>query len=176
MPLFGSKKLPEVFPEVRATDLDGQDLIFPPDLPAEITLIVVSFRDDLDPLADQWARLGHSIEEQYPERFAVIEAPVVSRGMKLFGDLATAGIRGQVDGAEEHARTLPLYVDKKAFRKSLCVTTEAEVYPFLVHRETGRILWGSSGAIDVAEAQKLEEAVARGLTTPPGPPVSDEEE
>ena len=59
MSLFGSSSLPDVFPEVRATDLDGTELTLPADLPAPVVLIIVSFQDDLDPLADQWARLGH---------------------------------------------------------------------------------------------------------------------
>lgn len=176
MPLFGSRSLPESFPETRATDLDGGDLTLPTDLPAEFALVIVLFRDEMDPLADQWARLGHSIEERHPERFAVVETPVVGRGMKLFGDLATVGIRGQVNGDQEHARTLPVYVDKKAFRKKLGLSKEGEVYPFLVHRDTGRILWAGEGEIDMDEVKALEEALADALESPPAPLVTQDEE
>lgn len=175
MPLFGSTSLPDAFPEVRATDLDGKDLTLPSDLPAELCLVIVLFRDELDPLADQWARLGHAMEGNAEGRFAVVETPVVGRGMKLFGGLATAGIRGQVEGEQEHARTLPIYVDKKAFRKSLHLSKEGEVYPFLVHRQTGRVLWGGEGEIDMEEVQELEAAVAEALASPP-PPLPDEPE
>ena len=179
MPLFGSDDLPETFPDVRATDLDGNDLTLPADLPAELALVVVSFRDEMDPLADQWARLGHSIEERHPDRFAVLETPVIGRGMKLFGGLATAGIRNQVEGEQEHARTLPIYVDKKSFRKALGLSKDGDVYPFLVHRETERILWGGRGEIDMHEVEGLEEAVAEALANPPEPlprpPDADED-
>ena len=169
MSLFGSDELPETFPDVRATDLNGDDLTLPADLPAELALVIVSFRDEMDPLADQWARLGHSIEERHPGRFAVLETPVIGRGMKLFGGLATAGIRNQVEGDKEHARTLPIYVNKKSFRKALHLSKDGDVYPFLVHRETTRILWGGRGEIDMHEVEGLEEAVTKALESPPDP-------
>ena len=159
MPLFRPSGLPETFPEVRAVTLDGDARTLPADLPAPLTLVVVLFKDDLDPLADQWARLGHSIEELYPGQFAVIETPVVGRGMKLLGDLATSGIRGQVDGEQEHARTFPIYVDKKPFRKALKLGSEGDVHAFLVQRADGAILWAGEGAIDLGEVQALEAAV-----------------
>ena len=99
----------------------------------------------------------------------MVETPVVTRGMKLFGGLATAGIRGQVDGDQEHARTLPIYVDKKAFRKELGLSKEGDVYPFLVHRDTGRVLWGGQGEIDMDEVSGLERALADALDSPPAP-------
>lgn len=177
MPLFGSRSLPEAFPEVRATGLDGAERTLPADLPTELSLVIVLFRDEMDPMADQWARLGHSIETQHPERFSVVETPVVGRGMKLLGGLATLGIRGQVDGDQEHARTLPIYVDKKPFRKKLGLSKEGDVYPFLVHRETGRILWGGRGEIDMDEVNSLEAALTEALASPPAPlPLETEPE
>ena len=167
MNLFGSSSLPDVFPEVRAADLDGTELTLPADLPAPVVLIIVSFQDELDPLADQWARLGHQIETHFPDRFAVIETPVVGRGMKLFGDLATLGIRGQVEDDQERARTVPIYVDRKPFRKALKLSKTGDVYPFLVERDSGRILWGGRGEIDMDEVQSLEEEVARAVRSLP---------
>ena len=169
MSLFGSSAPPETFPEVRATDLDGRDLTLPADLPAPLALVIVLFQDELDPLADQWARLGDEIAAQYPGRMAVVETPVVGRGMKLFGSLATMGIRGQVDNDAEHARTLPIYVDKKPFRKTLKLSKETDVYPFLVERETGAVLWAGEGAIDMHEVQSLEAAVAEAAARIPEP-------
>ncbi|MEL6613391.1 MAG: hypothetical protein AAFQ53_14930, partial [Bacteroidota bacterium] len=95
----------------------------------------------------------------HPGQVAVTVTPVIGRGMKLFGSLATAGIRGQVNGEEERARTVPIYVDKKPFRKSLCIKDESEVYAYLVERDTGTILWIGDGAIDMDELRSLERAI-----------------
>ena len=107
---------------------------------------------------------GAQIETHYPGRFTVIETPVVGRGMKLFGDFATVGIRRQVETDQERARTVPIYVDRKPFRKTLKLSKTGDVYPFLVERSSGRILWGGRGEIDMEEVQSLEEEVARAVT------------
>jgi hypothetical protein len=164
MSLFGSRALPETFPEVRASSLDGEERTLPRDLPAPLSLVVVLFRDRLDPLADQWARLGHSLQERFPGQVAAVETPVVGRGMKLLGDLATTGIRGQVDDETERARTMPIYVDKKPFRSALKLNSTSEVYPFLVERATGAILWRGAGDITMAQVQDLEAAIEEAAT------------
>ncbi|PAP82473.1 hypothetical protein B1759_01600 [Rubrivirga sp. SAORIC476] len=152
------------FPLVTGRTLDGDDVRFPQDLPADATLLIVYFQDDLDPLADQWARLGERMAEPLDGRLAVVETPVVGRTFKLLGDLGTMGIRGQVDDEAEHARTVPLYVDTKVFRKTLSIKT-GDVYAFLLARD-GRIAWRGEGAIDMDEIHDLEAAVADVLAAP----------
>ena len=157
------------FPLVTGRTLDGDDVRFPQDLPADATLLIVYFQDDLDPLADQWARLGERMAEPLDGRLAVVEAPIVGRTFKLLGDLGTMGIRGQVDDEAEHARTIPLYVDTKVFRKTLSIKT-GDVYAFLLARD-GRIAWRGEGAIDMDEIHDLEAAVADVLASPIPPPT-----
>lgn len=158
------------FPLVEGRRLDGTDVRFPQDLPADATLAVVLFQDALDPLADQWARLGDRLGGVYGDRFAVIETPIVSRKMKMLGDLGTMGIRGQIDSDAERDRTIPLYVDVKALRKTLGLKT-GDVYAFLLARD-GRIAWRGEGDIDMEEVQELEAATADVLAAPV-PPVTD---
>lgn len=169
MGLFSSEP-PSHFPVVKGRRLDGTDVRFPDDLPADVTLLIVSFRDELDPLSDQWARLGDRIAEGREERFAVVEVPVVNSKLKLLGGLATVGIRGQVETDEEQERTVPIYADVKAFRKSLQVST-GDVYPMLVARD-GRIVWRGEGDIDMDEVAELEAAVDEALGQPV-PPFTD---
>ena len=157
------------FPLATGRTLDGDDVRFPQDLPGDATLLIVYFQDDLDPLADQWARLGERMTEPLDGRLAVVEAPIVGRTFKLLGDLGTMGIRGQVDDEAEHARTIPLYVDTKVFRKTLSIKT-GDVYAFLLARD-GRIAWRGEGAIDMDEIHELEAAVAGVLASPIPPPT-----
>ena len=157
------------FPLATGRTLDGDDVRFPQDLPGDATLLIVYFQDDLDPLADQWARLGERMAEPLDGRLAVVETPVVGRTFKLLGDLGTMGIRGQVDDEAEHARTVPLYVDTKVFRKTLSIKT-GDVYAFLLARD-GRIAWRGEGAIDMDEIHELEAAVAGVLASPIPPPT-----
>ena len=169
MGLFSSEP-PSHFPVVKGRRLDGTDVRFPDDLPADATLLIVSFRDELDPLSDQWARLGDRIAERHGGRFETVEVPVVNSKLKLLGGLATVGIRGQVETDAEHARTVPIYADIKAFRKTLQVST-SDVYPILVARD-GRIAWRGDGDIDMDEVAELEAAVDETLRQPV-PPFTD---
>ena len=169
MGLFSSEP-PSHFPIVEGKRLDGTDVRFPDDLPADATLLIVSFQDELDPLSDQWARLGDRIAEGRDGRFATIEVPVVNSKLKLLGGLATMGIRGQVETEQERARTVPIYADVKAFRKTLQVKT-GDVYPILVARD-GRIAWRGEGDIDMDEVAELEVAVDEVLRQP-APPFTD---
>ena len=168
MGLFSRSKSLSHFPVVKGARLDGTDVTFPADLPADATLLVVVFRDDLDPLADQWARLGKRLVDEHGDRVATLELPVVSSKLKWFGNLATLGIRGQVQGDEERDRTVPIFVDTKTFRKKLSVKT-GDVTAYLVARD-GRIAWTGEGDIDMDEIQSLEAAVEEVLAAPPPPP------
>ena len=169
MGLFSSKPLTH-FPVVRGRRLDGTDVRFPDDLPADATLLIVSFRDELDPLSDQWARLGDRVADGRDGRFATLEVPVVNSKLRLLGGLATVGIRGQVETDAEQARTVPIYADIKTFRKKLRVTT-SDVYAILVARD-GRIAWRGDGDIDMDEVTELEAAVDEVLRQPV-PPFTD---
>lgn len=164
MGLFSRSKPLSHFPVVKGARLDGTDVSFPQDLPADATLLVVAFRDDLDPLADQWARLGDRLQSVYGDRVATLELPVVSSKLKFFGNLATIGIRGQVNGDDERARTVPIFVDTKSFRKKLRVKT-SDVSVYLVARD-GKIAWTGEGDIDMDEVQELEQAVELVLAAP----------
>lgn len=153
------------FPEVKGVRLDGTPIALPEDLSAAATLLVVSFRDALDPLSDQWARLGAHLNGRYGTRLKALELPVVARSLKLFGGLATLGVRGQVDSDEERDRTIPIFVDKTVFCKTLQCSNQNDVYVFLVDRD-GRIAWRGEGGLNMDGIAELEAAIDSLLAGP----------
>ena len=165
MGLFSRSEPATHFPEVSGRRIDGTDVALPADLPADATLLVVAFRDDLDVVADQWAALGERLAARHEGRVAVLETPVVDRKLKMLGDLGTVGIRGELDTDRERDRTVVLYVDKKAFSKTLGLKTSG-VGAFLVARD-GEIVWRGDDAIDMDEVVELEAALAELLDRPP---------
>ena len=166
MGLFNRSTPATHFPEVRGVRLDDTPVTFPDDLPADATLLIVSFRDAQDALSDQWARLGERLQSIYGSRFATLELPVVAKSMKLFGGLATLGVRGQIDNEEERHRTVPIFVDKTVFCKKLACKDQGDVYVFLVAPD-GRIAWRGDGSLDMSEIAELEAAVASLLSDVP---------
>ncbi len=167
-----SRDAPTHFPPVQGVRLDGTEVAIPADLPADATVLVVSFRDDLDALADQWARLVERLAEAHDGRVAVWELPVMGRAMRHLGEVGTLSVRGQVDDETERARTVPVYVDKKDFRKTLGLRGSNEVTAFLVDR-AGAIAWTGEGDIDMDEVTALEAALADVLSRDPIPRPDD---
>ena len=163
MGLFSSKPATH-FPLAKGRRLDGEDVRLPQDLPADATLLIVAFQDALDPLSDQWARLGARLAETHGDRFAVWEVPVLTSSLKHLGGLGTMGIRHQVEDDAERDRTVPLFVDVKSFRKALKLKSN-DVYAFLVARD-GRIVWRGEGDIDFDEVEELETATTELLEQP----------
>jgi hypothetical protein len=168
----------EYFPEINGTALDGAAFALPADLGAPWNLLVVTFRDDLDRLADKWVLVAERMAAGSGGRLAAYELPVVGRGFKPFKSLVNAsiGARAEADAAEK-ARTIPLYVDRKAFRKKLGLKDEDTVHVLLVsHR--GRIAWRGEGLLTPQKVAALEAAVGESLSDrapdegPPGSAVT----
>ena len=166
MGLFSRSPPATHFPEVHGVRLDDTAVTLPQDLPADFTLLIVSFQDATDPLADQWARLGERLQATYGSQVAVLELPVVAKSLKLFGGLATLGVRGQIDSDDERARTIPIFVDKTVFCKTLACNDQGDVYLFLVDRE-GRIAWRGDGHLEMQAVAELEATLASLVPTPP---------
>ncbi|GAB5535128.1 MAG: hypothetical protein Rubg2KO_13770 [Rubricoccaceae bacterium] len=168
MGLFSRSAPASHFPEVNGIRLDDSPIVLPRDLSGDATLLVVSFRDATDPLADQWARLGERLQTTYGPQLDVLELPVVAKSMKLFGGLATLGVRGQIDNEAERARTIPIFVDKTVFCKTLACRDQGDVYVFLVDRQ-GQIAWRGEGALDMPEIAELEATLPSLLPDAPSP-------
>lgn len=152
------------FPVVAGRRLDDTDVRLPHDLPADATLLIVSFQDALDPLSDQWARLGDRLAAAHENRVAVWETPVLGKTFKHLGGLGTLGVRHQVEDDAERDRTVPLFTDVKALRKALRIKRDS-VHAYLVSRD-GRIAWTGDGDIDMDEITELEAAIDELLNAP----------
>ena len=125
MGLFSRSAPATHFPDAVGQRLStGDEVRFPDDLPADATLLVVAFRDDLDPLSDQWARLGDRLIDAHGDRMGVWELPVVNKKLKVFGKLATVASAARSTATTSASGPVPLYVDTKAFRKELGLKTQ----------------------------------------------------
>jgi hypothetical protein len=157
------KPLPDHFPEVTGAALDGTEYALPADFQAPWNLLVVTFRDDLDRLADQWVLVAERIAAGSEGHLAAYELPVVGRGFKPFKTLVNASIGAKADAdADEKARTIPIYIGKR-FRKELGLRDEDTVHVLLVGRD-GRIAWRGEGLLTPDKVAELEGAVGESLS------------
>ncbi len=151
------------FPVVAGTTLAGTDLALPADLPAPWTLLVVRFREELDPLADQWVRVAERIAEGSGGQLAALELLFVGRRFRWFRSVIDARLSAQAESAAERARTLPLYLDRGRFRKQLGLKDENEVYVLLVSR-SGRVAWRGEGGLTPDKVAEMEHVVGETLS------------
>ena len=169
----------EYFPAVTGTSLDGTEYALPDDFRADWNLVVVTFRDDLDRLADKWVLVAEQIAAGSDGRLAAYEFPVVGRGFRPFKKLVNVSIGAKAEAdAGEKERTVPLYVDKRGFRKALGLKDDDTVHVLLVSRR-GRIAWRGEGVLTPEKVAGLERAVGESLSDRPpdqGPPGSTPED
>ena len=163
-PPMASATLAAAFPEVSGQTLDGTERTLPGDLTAPWTLLIVTFRDDLDPLADKWVMMGRRLAAGSDGRLDVFELPVVGKGWKVFRPLIHEAMKAQADDADEQARTMPVHQDRKRFRKRLGVRDDDTVHVFLVARD-GRIAWHGEGLLTPETVSELERAVGETLSS-----------
>jgi hypothetical protein len=158
---------------VSGATLDGHPMTVPADLQAEWNLLVVSFHDEQDPLADLWISLARRIAVGSDGRLAAYELPVVGRSPKMLRPIISDTLRARAEDADERARTIPIHEDRKAFRRMLGLRSDDDVNVYLVARD-GRIRWRGRGALTPDLVAGLERAVGETLATrgaAEGPPT-----
>jgi len=152
-----------LFPDVSGTTLSGTEISIPRDLRSPWSLLVVTFRDDLDPLADKWVMMARRLATGTGGQLQIYELPVVGKGWRLFRPAVREAMKAQADDADERARTIPIHEDRKRFRKALDVRDDDTVHVFLVD-QIGRIVWHGEGLLTPPQVAALEAAVGESLS------------
>lgn len=165
------------FPEVTGTALDGTKRALPADFSAPHNLLIFTFDDEYDPLSDQWAAAAERIARAAPGQLAVYELPLVGKGFKVFKGLIRRTMKAGTDAKGEAERTVPLYVDKKDFAKSLGLKNKKTVHLLLVDPD-GHIRWREQGSLTPPKVAAIEEIVGETLSVAPAdsaPPKQPDE-
>jgi hypothetical protein len=123
------------FPPSIAADLNGRSLSLPSDLPAERSIVVVSFRRAQSSQVRTWDNwlgslgvVGRSVSLAVIDDPGLIGRTVIDNGMRL-GVVAT----------DARARIVTLYGDKSAFVSAIGLQTDTDIAVMVVDR-SGRIL------------------------------------
>ena len=149
----------QLFPEVEAKSLLGEDRSLPADLPAKRTIVIAAFLQPQQELVDRW--IDALVQQGIPPTplglasnsgAALIELPVLPKRYRM--------IRGWIDGGMKRgiklepilARTWTAYTDVEKFREALNIPTpRVEV---MVVSRIGEV-------IDRASGEPSEISVAR---------------
>jgi hypothetical protein len=122
--------------------LNGSERRLPAGLPAERTLVVVAFRQRQQADVDRWIDLAVSLgvpgspaSAPEPRATAVVEVPVLGRRYLPARRLIDGGMATSIRDPAVLARTITVYTDPAAYRRSCGITTADQVTAMLVDRE-----------------------------------------
>ena len=151
----GSER-PESFPDVAGRTLLGVDARLPADLPADRTLVVVAFQRWHQARVDRWIARAVAAGvpptprgEDEPMHLAVVELPVLSSQWRPVRRFIDGGMTSGIGDPDVLARTITVYTDAGAFRRSLGIPDNEDVWAYVVTRD-GAILACSHGEPDDA--------------------------
>ncbi len=146
----------ELFPTIKARDLEGRDVTLPGAFEGERNLVVVAFRREQQSLVDSW---GPWCEERAAADpgFRFYEVPVIERVWKPVRRMIDGGMAAAIRNPEVLRRTLTVYGDVSRLATPLGIIDRSTVALFLVDR-TGAVRWTGSGRYEDGEAHDLERA------------------
>lgn len=150
---------PRPFPAITAENLLGQSFDLPGDLPGDLRLIFVAFRQRQQPRINTWLAVGDALEADYPG-LRYFEFPTISRPFRLMKPMIDNGMRGGIPSDAARGRTITLFTSVSRFVDATGLPGTGDIATLLLDAE-GRIRWSSTGV----HTQAREEALRRAIET-----------
>jgi hypothetical protein len=144
-----------VLPAVTAYALDRAKVTLPADFAAPLNLLILSFQRDQQSVVEGWLPVltpGSNVQTWV--------LPISPRENSLYRWWLNASLRGSLPPTQERRYTVPLYVDKAQFLRSLQVSSEQEVVLLLTDR-AGHVLWRTAGPVTDSKKAELSGFVTR---------------
>jgi hypothetical protein len=135
---------PVIFPPVTADALDKAKLNLPADFDRPLNLLVLSFARDQQDAVDSWIQTAQQIKSAHPQ-VQLWVLPISSREDVLYKWWLNSSIRGSLLNNQSAHYTVPLYVNKPQFRKTLAIRSEKQIVVLLTNK-AGLVLWRGDGA------------------------------
>jgi hypothetical protein len=142
---------PIVLPSVTAYALDRVKVTLPAEFAAPLNLLILSFQRDQQSAVDGWVPVVAQINATNV-RVQPWLLPVGPRENILYRWWLNASLRGSLAASQPRHYTVPLYVDKAGFLRSLQVPSEQQIVLLLTDK-AGHVLWREAGPVtDVKKA------------------------
>lgn len=145
------------FPEVEGSNLLRSKISLPADLDGELNILFIPFYQWHQNLVDAWVPLARQLERDYPGVF-YYELPVIRSMNFLSRTFINEGMRAGIPDHTTRERTITLYLDKAAFRRTLNIPSEDTITVLLVDRD-GNIFWRDEGSYSTEKGAALTAAL-----------------
>jgi hypothetical protein len=137
-------------PPVTAYALDRAKVTLPADFASPLHLLILSFQRDQQTVVDGWLS---AVSPGAAPQVQIWLLPVSPRENGLYRWWLNASLRSSLPASQPRHYTVPLYVNKGQFLRSLQVTSEREVVLLLTDK-AGHVLWRTTGP--VTDGKKAE--------------------
>jgi len=132
------------FPSVSGDNLSKATLHLPADFAgANGNLILIAFEREQQKDVDTWAVRAAVLEKSQPG-FRFYDLPILPRRDIFYRWWLNTAMRSGVSEDAARARTIPLYVGKEDFRKSLQIPSERTITALLLNKQ-GDVVWRTEG-------------------------------
>ncbi len=146
-----------ILPTVKGSNLQRQKMTFPDDFTGEINLVFVAFLRRHQDLIDEWVPFVTQLAQDFPA-LAYYEFPTLPKRGPIYRTFLNEGMRAGIPSDNTRARTITLYLDKKAFKKALDIDSEQEMWLYLFDR-SGKVIWRTAGKYSAEKGAELRAAV-----------------
>ena len=143
-----------VLPTVTATALDRQKVTLPGDFASPFNLLILYFQRNQQGVVDGWVPAAAAPQLQ------TWLLPISQRENGLYQWWLNASFRSGLAATEPRHYTVPLYVDKPKFLRSLQIASEQEV-SVLVTDQAGHVLWRSGGPVSESKKASLNSFLSK---------------
>lgn len=149
-----------MFPNVAGENLHGETVEFPKVFSRnDCTAVIVAYERAQQEIINPW--LPGLVELTKSRRgFEFFELPTIKKMSRLMRWIIYRGMRSGIEESKARSRTVTLHIDKAPFNKALGVTSEEQVYFFLVD-PAGRIIWRETGEFNQEKLSQLTREVDR---------------
>lgn len=141
------------FPIVSGNNLNRDEFEFPRDFAGAFNLVIIPFQQQQQLIVNTWIPFLQEAEGTYPG-FVYYELPTIYEMPTLSRTFINEGMRAGIPDELSRQRTITLYLNKEAFKDALNISSENQIYLYLVNK-AGEILWSEKGEFSQEKAQSL---------------------
>ena len=144
-------------PTVKGSNLMRQKMIFPDDFAGDVNLVFIAFLRRHQDLIDEWVPFVEELVQEHPE-LHYYEFPTLPRRGPIYRTFLNEGMRAGIPSEATRARTITLYLEKRAFRKALDIENEQNMWVYLFDK-SGSVLWRTEGRFSQGKSAALNDAL-----------------
>jgi len=118
---------------------------------------MVAFKQHQQLSINTWIPYAQEIEASIPG-FVYYELPTINSMPVLTRTFINEGMRAGIPDQTARERTVTLYLDKQVFKSALDISSEDDIYIFLVDRN-GNIYWQTKGEYTQEKGIELRQSI-----------------